>query len=212
MLKTNNKYLKISNIIFIVLSCMSLVSIVTALVKGYKDIEGMTAEMYYTDIIILSMYIVLSAIILWITNKKVDLYAEEYPKSRKIFNIFFILSCMSVALMIVTGIISIVLKKDNSVYSLLCVILGYIPTYSYAYYVVSKGSILSKDNSKRTNIFNFIAIILLINYASNIITLLLQIIFNINDIVLVVKEILLSFIFAFFILIAYKIINMKSTK
>ena len=206
MLKTKNEFLKISNIIFIVLGSLSLTSILSMIIRG-NNTENFSKEAFYIDLIMMIMYTLLSILILWLTNKKIDLYNEEYPKARKVFNIFVCFSSMSIILMLMTNILAYIFYKNFSLYSLLCILLGYIPVYIYAYIIVGKGKILNTNNSKKVNIINLIVILLLINYTSNIIILILQMIFSINDVVLVFREIILSLIFVLLIIISYKLTN-----
>ncbi len=204
MFKNKNKMTKISNAIFLgfgILAFLSLLSIITNIDKStpVKDL--------YSNIVLMIIYIICSGIILWITNKKIDLYKEEYSISRQIFNLFVVISLMSAVLMLGVNILSYIFYKKFSLYSLLIELVCFIPIYLLAYKEVSKNKLLNKNNEKKTNICNLVIIILLMNYASIIGSTLLQIVFNTVDIVLALKNILISFVWIAVILIAYKLIN-----
>ena len=204
MFKNKNKMTKISNAIFLgfgILAFLSLLSIITNIDKStpVKDL--------YSNIVLMIIYIICSGIILWITNKKIDLYKEEYSISRQIFNLFVVISLMSAVLMLGVNILSYIFYKKFSLYSLLIELVCFIPIYLLAYKEVSKNKLLNKNNEKKTNSCNLVIIILLMNYASIIGSTLLQIVFNTVDIVLALKNILISFVWIAVILIAYKLIN-----
>ena len=204
MFKNKNKMTKISNAIFLgfgILALLSLLSIITNIDKStpVKDL--------YSNIVLMIIYIICSGIILWITNKKIDLYKEEYSISRQIFNLFVVISLMSAVLMLGVNILSYIFYKKFSLYSLLIELVCFIPIYLLAYKEVSKNKLLNKNNEKKTNICNLVIIILLMNYTSIIGSTLLQIVFNTVDIVLALKNILISFVWIAVILIAYKLIN-----
>ena len=204
MFKNKNKMTKISNAIFLgfgILAFLSLLSIITNIDKStpVKDL--------YSNIVLMIIYIICSGIILWITNKKIDLYKEEYSISRQIFNLFVVISLMSAVLMLGVNILSYIFYKKFSLYSLLIELVCFIPIYLLAYKEVSKNKLLNKNNEKKTNICNLVIIILLMNYTSIIGSTLLQIVFNTVDIVLALKNILISFVWIAVILIAYKLIN-----
>lgn len=204
MFKNKNKMTKISNAIFLgfgILAFLSLLSIITNIDKStpVKDL--------YSNIVLMIIYIICSGIILWITNKKIDLYKEEYSISRQIFNLFVVISLMSAVLMLGVNILSYIFYKKFSLYSLLIELVCFIPIYLLAYKEVSKNKLLNKNNEKKTNICNLVIIILLMNYTSIIGSTLLQIVFNTVDIVFALKNILISFVWIAVILIAYKLIN-----
>lgn len=208
MLKKEDKIFKISNIFFIVIIVLSSLSILSLLFTGYKDIETRTKVDYFANLALLSMYLLASLIILYISNKKIDFYKKEYSTPRKIFNLFFLVSCLSIVMMFTTIILTKVFLHTFSWYSLLTILLGYIPIYLISYIQVDKNKLLSKEVNK-TNIGNLIVILLFMNYSLNIIIIMLQMVFEVNDIMLTLPNICISFIWIFVILIAYNLINRK---
>jgi len=209
MFKNKNKFAKASNILFLVFLVLSLLSIVNLLSSGYSNSE-MSKTDYYINLSLMMVYLLMSSLILWITNKKVDLYKEEYPTTRKIFNLFICIYSLSIMLMLATLIINYIFNGSFSLFTLLSIIFGYIFVFTYAYIIVSKGKLLNKENSEKLNVGNLIIIYLFINYSSNIIILILQMIFNINDTILIVRSLLISLIWICVIMISYKLLN-KST-
>lgn len=209
MLKKEDKIFKISNIIFTVIIVLSLLSILSLLFTGYKNVEGRTKIDYFVNLVLLLMYLVSSILILYISNKKINFYKNEYSIPRKIFNLFVLISCLSIVMMFTTIILSKVFLNIFSWYSLLTILLGYIPIYVITYIEVDKDKLLSIDNDKKTNIGNLIIILLLMNYSINVIILMLQMIFEINDIMITLPSVCISFIWIFIILVAYNLINKK---
>lgn len=209
MLKKEDKIFKISNIFFIVIIVLSSISLLSLLFTGYKSIEGRTKVDYYVNLVLLLMYLISSVLILYLTNKKIDYYKKEYSMPRKIFNLFVLISCLSIVMMFTTLILSKIFLNIFSWYSLLTIIFGYIPIYVISYIVVDKDNLLSINNDKKTNIGNLIVIFLLMNYSLNVIILLLQMIFEVNDIMLTLPSICISFIWIFVVLVAYNLINKK---
>ena len=103
------------------------------------------------------------------------------------------------------------LLKDNlSVYSLLVSLLGYIPVFIGGYLVTNNGKLLNFENDKRTNATNAIIIFIFMDYALNVVTCMLQMIFNVGDIAILVGNLCLSFIWMCVILIAYMLLNKKT--
>ncbi len=204
MFKNKNRVTKISNGIFLVLGVLASLSLLSVFSSIGADIPKRDI---YSNIILLIIYIICPAVILWITNKKIDLYKDEYSLSRQIFNLFLLLSLMAVILMISVNILSLIFYKRFSLYSLIVQLFCFVPIYIIAYIEVSKDKLLSIKNSKKVNVCNLVIIILLMNYVSLIITTLLQMLLNMIDVILALKNICISLGWIAIVLIAYKLMN-----
>ena len=89
MFKKSDKVFKISNIFFVFVAVMSLLSLLSLLISGYKEVEGSTISTYYINISMFITYLLSSIIILYISNKKIEFYKDDYPLSRKILVKYF---------------------------------------------------------------------------------------------------------------------------
>lgn len=216
MFKNKNKITKISNGVLIVLFVMSLISsisLVANLITGnITTTESYSSNDYLNDTILMIVYVISSGSALLILNKKIDIYKDEYPMSRQIFNLFLVLSMLSVVIMTSQVIISYFVYKEFSLYSLLSIIFGYIPVYLYALYYVNKGVILSTNNSKKENIINFFVIYLLMTYGVNVVILMLQLILKQGDVITIIQNLIISFIWMLVVLFAYQLMNNKKVK
>lgn len=216
MFKNKNKITKISNGVLIVLFVMSLISsisLVANLITGnITTTESYSSNDYLNDTILMIVYVISSGSALLILNKKIDIYKDEYPMSRQIFNLFLVLSMLSVVVMTSQVIISYFVYKEFSLYSLLSIIFGYIPVYLYALYYVNKGVILSTNNSKKENIINFFVIYLLMTYGVNVVILMLQLILKQGDVITIIQNLIISFIWMLVVLFAYQLMNNKKVK
>ena len=210
MLKNKNRVTKISNILFITMFVLSLFSIISLITTGYVDVEGRTKKDFILNLAMMIVYFISSGLILYITNKKINLYKDEYSISRQVFNLFVVISSMSIILMISTTIISYFLTNKFSFYTLLSILFGYIPVYVYSYIIVSKTDILSKENDKKINISNLLVIFLLMNYSINFIVFIFQMIFEVNEIMVILPNMCFALIWICIVFIAYKLINRKA--
>lgn len=205
MFKNKNRITKVSNAIFLTIIVLASVSLIS-LISNTGDIPR--ADLY-SNMILMGLYILFSAIVLFITNKKIDLYKDEYSTSRHIFNLFTILSCMSIVLMICISILSNIFYEKVLLYPIIIESILFAIIYLIAYKEVSKDKLLNKNNEKKINISNILVVILLINYTSAIVATILQMLFNMVDIVPALKDICISLIWIAVVLIAYKLINEK---
>ena len=205
MFKNKNRITKVSNAIFLTIIVLASVSLIS-LISNSGDIPR--ADLY-SNMILMGLYILFSAIVLFITNKKIDLYKDEYSTSRHIFNLFTILSCMSIVLMICISILSNIFYEKVLLYPIIIEAVLFAIIYLIAYKEVSKDKLLNKNNEKKINISNILVVILLINYTSAIVATILQMLFNMVDIVPALKDICISLIWIAVVLIAYKLINEK---
>lgn len=204
MFKDKNKVTKISNAIFLIFAALASLSLLSMILNAPKEL---TKADLHSNMILMVIYIVFSTVILWITNKKINLYKEEYSVSRQIFNLFILVSIMSAMLMLSINILSYIFYKRFSWYSLILELFCFVPIYIITYKVVSKDKLLNINNSRKINICNLVIIILLMNYSSIVLSTLLQMLFNTIDVVVAIKNICISFIWISVILIAHKLIN-----
>ena len=79
MLKNKNEVTKISNIFFIAIGFMSFLSLMTLIFGGADRVDGFNKNDYNYNLIMMAIYTVLSVLTLYITNKKVNVYKDEYP-------------------------------------------------------------------------------------------------------------------------------------
>lgn len=209
MFKDKNEVTKISNIFLIVIGLMSILSILTLLSSGVDGIEGYSENDYYFNLIMMIVYTLLSGIILFITNKKLTIYKDEYPLSRRVFNLFIVISVMSALITLSANILSYFFYDNFSWHSLVVLIIGYIPAYIIANKEVSKGELLSNNNEQKINVANLLITYLLMNYYVNVITILSQMIFKLNEITTLIGALCWSFIWIIVIIISYRLINKK---
>jgi hypothetical protein len=204
MFKGKNKVTKISNTIFLIFVMLASLSLLSMFLNAPKDVAKVDL---HSNMILMGIYVVFSVIILWITNKKIDLYKDEYSVSRQVFNLFLLVSIMSAILMLGVNVLSYVFYKKFSWYSLILELFCFIPIYLIAYMEVSKDKLLNINNSKKVNICNLVIIILLMNYSSIVLSSLLQMLFNSVDVIIAIKNICISLIWIAIVLIAHKLIN-----
>lgn len=209
MLKNKNGVAKVSNIFFVVIGFMSLLSLATLIFGGKESIESFSQNDYNYNIVIMIVYTLLSFLILFVTNKKIDLYKEEYPVSRRVFNLFIVISFMSVVITFVSNVLNIYFYDNFSWTTLITIIVGYVPSYLIAIKEVSKGKLLNKDNDHKVNIANLVIVYLLMNYYVNCVAVLSQMLFKMGDVITLVGSLCFSIIWMCIVMISYKLINKK---
>jgi len=194
MFKNKNLVTKISNGIllamFIVIT-LSGISILVSLLTNKIDIVGTTTNDYLYYAIMALIYSVSLGISIFLLNKKINFYKDEYPVSRQVFNLFFVLGVISSILSIFAIIVSYVIYKEFYLYNVLITFVEFGILMS-AYKYVSKETILNIKNSKKNNIVNLIILFLLIQYTNGIIRAILQLIFKINETPILVKYIIIN--------------------
>lgn len=209
MLKNKNEVTKISNIFFIAIGFMAFLSLITLIFGGVESIEGFNKNDYNYNLIMMSIYTLLAVLTLFITNKKINIYKDEYPISRRVFNLFISISIMSVIITFSSNILTIFFYDTFSWPTFITLILGYIPAYLIAIKEVSKGELLSKDNEQKVNIANLVIIYLLMNYYVNVIMILSSMLFKTGEIVTQIGGLCFSIIWMCVVMISYKLINKK---
>lgn len=209
MFKNKNEITKISNIFFLVMGGLSILSIISMLASGVDGIQEYSTNDYYFNLIMMIIYSIISLAIIYITNKKIKIYNDDFPVSRRAFNFFVMISIMSMVITLSANILNYVFYNNFSWHTLIVTIFGYIPAYIVSYYFVSKGELLKKENESKINIANFLIVYLLMQYYINIISILGQIVLNMGDIVSLISALCFSLIWISIIVIAYKLINKK---
>ena len=106
MIRNKNEATKISNIFFIAIGFMSFLSLMTLIFGGVEGIDGFNKNDYNYNLIMMAIYTVLSGLTLYITNKKINVYKDEYPVSRRVFNLFIAISIMSVIITFSSNILT----------------------------------------------------------------------------------------------------------
>lgn len=209
MFKNKNEVTKISNILFISLFGLSILSIISLIFGGVESIEGFSKNDYYFNLVMLIIYSIASFIVLFLTNKKVDLYKDEYPLTRRIFNLFIVLLVMSMVITLSAEVFNYVFYKNFSWYSVITLIIGYVPSCLLAIKEVSKGKLLSTSNEKKINVANLLIIYLLMNYYLNSVSIIFKMIFKMDEITTLISGLCWSFIWIVVIVISYRLINNK---
>lgn len=209
MFKNKNEITKISNVLFISLFGLSILSIISLIFGGVDSIEGFSKSDYYFNLVLLIIYSIASFIVLFLTNKKMNLYKDEYPLSRRIFNLFIVLLVMSMVITLSAEVFNYVFYKKFSWYSVITLIIGYVPSCLVAIKQVSKGKLLSKDNEKKINVANLLIIYLLMNYYLNSVVIIFKMIFKMDEITTLIGGLCWSFIWIVVIVISYRLINKK---
>lgn len=208
MFKNKNESHKISNGFFLVMGFFAFLSMVSILLNGEYAIEGTSSD-YYFNIFMLLIYSVTAGLILLFTNKKNILYKDDFCVSRRLFNLFVMISVMSMVITIGSNVLSYFFYDNFSWYSMIVVIIGYIPCYIVAYKEVSKGILLSKNNISKINVSNFLVIYLLMQYYINVIAIISQMIFKMAEMAILIKSLCFAFVWIFVVIIAYRLINNK---
>ena len=209
MFKNKNEVTKISNVLFIALLVLPILSIISFLFGGAGSIEGFSKSDYYFNLVLLIIYSIASFIVLFLTNKKMDLYRDEYPLSRRIFNLFIVLLVMSMVITLSAEIFNYVFYKKFSWYSVITLIIGYVPSCLVAIKEVSKGKLLSTSNEKKINVANLLIIYLLMNYYLNSVMIIFKMLFKMDEITTLIPGLCWSFIWIVVIVISYRLINKK---
>lgn len=208
MLKQKNESMKISNIFFLVMGGLSFLSVISLLLRGVEGIEGSSSD-YYFNVIMLLIYSITALLILLFTNKVDVLYKNEFPISRRLFNLFVMISIMSMVITISSNVLSYFFYGNFSLYSLLIVLVGYIPSYVVSYKQVSKGKLLSSDNDAKINVTNFLVIYLLMQYYINVVAIIAQMLFKMAEITTLISSLCFALIWIVIVVIAYRLINKK---
>lgn len=209
MFKNKNEVTKISNILFISLFGLSVLSIISLIFGGVDSIEGFSKNDYYFNLVMLIIYSIASFIVIFLTNKKMNLYKDEYPLSRRIFNLFITLLVMSMVITLSAEVFNYVFYKNFSWYSVITLIIGYVPSCLLAIKEVSKGKLLSTSNEKKINVANILIIYLLMNYYLNSVGIIFKMIFKMDEITTLISGLCWSFIWIAVIVISYRLINKK---
>lgn len=209
MFKNKNEVTKISNILFISLFGLSVLSIISLIFGGVDSIEGFSKNDYYFNLVMLIIYSIASFIVIFLTNKKMNLYKDEYPLSRRIFNLFITLLVMSMVITLSAEVFNYVFYKNFSWYSVITLIIGYVPSCLLAIKEVSKGKLLSTSNEKKINVANILIIYLLMNYYLNSVSIIFKMIFKMDEITTLISGLCWSFIWIAVIVISYRLINKK---
>lgn len=216
MLKLNNKnkVSKISNIILIVMFVISLLSCISVfpdLIKGEVVVQdGYKLCDYWASAYFTLLYAAITGTLIILLNKKIDLYKDEYTKSRQVFNLFIMVSFMVTLLSLSSWIINLLVCNKFSMYELVNILLSYALVYICSYVYVSRSNLLVKENDKKTNITNFIIIYFIMNYSSLFIMYLLNILFEISDIIESLRGLVFSLLWLVIILLSYKLLNRKT--
>lgn len=215
MFKNKNIVTKASNgllIFMFVIMTISLISVLTVLINGDTTlIEGYTKSDYVYNSIISGIYMIFSGLTLYILNKRIDLYKDEYPVTKQVYNLFFMVAILGTIISVLSLITGYFVYKEFSFYSLLAVLseaLIFILSYKY----LSKNELLSLNNSKKTNIINLIIIFLLLEYSTGIIKVLLQLIFGLSKTVDSIKYLLLYLIGIGVVVLAYRMFSKVKDK
>lgn len=214
MFKNKNTVTKVSNAFLIVMLALSLTSAISLSGNVFFDakaIEGYTQSDYIFNFIVMLIYAVSTATSLIILNRKVDLYKDEYPVSRQIFNLVFVFGILSVVINVGGLITTYFIYNQFSLATLLATLFGNLFIYIVVYIYIKNNEYFSKANSKKTNVINFIVLYLLMEYASNIINSILKLIFKLDSFNSILKSLGLSIGMVCLIVIAYKLINRKTS-
>lgn len=209
MFKNKNEVTKISNVLFISLFGLSILSIISLIFGGVDSTEGFSKNDYHFNLVMLIIYSIASFIVIFLTNKKMDLYKDEYPLTRRIFNLFIVLLVMSMVITLSAEVFNYVFYKNFSWYSVITLIIGYVPSCLLAIKEVSKGKLLSISNEKKINVANLLIIYLLMNYYLNSVSIIFKMIFKMDEITTLISGLCWSFIWIAVIVISYRLINKK---
>lgn len=201
----DNKVAKISNYFFFTLMFLAL-----ALILNLVITNTLTGNDFVMNLVMFIIYFVYSGLILWLSNTKMKIYSNEYPTSRNVLNLLFMIYTLGIVLLLSSIILNYLLKDNLSIYALLVTLLGYIPVFVGGYYVTNNGKLLKIENDKKINATNAIIIFLFMDYVLNVVTCVLQMLFNVGDVAILVGNLCLSFIWMCVIVLAYMLLNKKT--
>lgn len=215
MFKGRNVVTKISNglllFIFVIMFFSSVSSISTLISGSSSYLDGYSTSDYIYSAIVSVIYIIVTGIAILLLNKKIDLYKEEYPVSRQIFNLFFALTMLGAVISFLMLVCDYFIYDDFSFY-LLSEMIVEAGLFILVYWYTLKGKILSKDNTKKMNIVNLIIIILLLEYVLGIFDLLIELVFKVSTMSEISNNLIIYAVGTCIVLIAYKLFNNDKTK
>lgn len=213
MFKNKNRVTKFSNFLFIfifLVSVMGAINFAIDLSKG-SFLTGYTRSDYIYNLVSSIAYSLISGIILFLSNKKMDLYKDEYPLTKQIFNVINIVMVFA----LVTSLISLIsgqfIYNKFSFYALFGYLFGLVIIIG-SYFYAEKLNMLNMENDKKTNIVNFIVIILFREYVYDFIVTILQLIFKQGKVLSVTKNMILYLIGMCVVFLAYKLFEKSRSK
>lgn len=201
----DNKVAKVSNYFFFTLMLLAL-----ALILNLVIANTVTGNDFVMNLVIFIIYFIYSGLILWLSNTKMKIYSNKYPTSRNVLNLLFMIYTLGIVLLLSSILLNYLLKDNLSIYTLLVTLLGYIPVFVGGYYVTNNGKLLKIENDKKINATNAIIIFLFMDYVLNVVTCVLQMLFNVGDVAILVGNLCLSFIWMCVIVLAYMLLNKKT--
>ena len=116
---------------------------------------------------------------------------------------------MSMVITLSAEVFNYVFYNKFSWYSVITLIIGYVPSCLVAIKEVSKGKLLSTSNEKKINVANLLIIYLLMNYYLNSVMIIFKMIFKMDEMTTLIGGLCWSFIWIAVIVISYRLINKK---
>lgn len=213
MFKNKNKVTKFSNFLFIfifLVSVMGVISFSMNLSKG-SFLTGYTRNDYIYNLVSSIVYLLMSGMILFLLNKKIDLYKDEYPLSKQIFNVINAVMVLELLTSLLSLISGQFIYNKFSFYGLFGYIFGLVIIIG-SYLYSEKTNMLNMENDKKTNIVNFIVIILFREYVYDFVITILQLIFKQDKVLSITKNMILYLIGMCVVFLAYKLFEKSRSK
>ena len=174
-------------------------------------LTGYTKSDYIYNLVSSIAYVLISGIILFILNKKIDLYKDEYPLTKQIFNVINAVMIFALSTSLISLISGQFIYNKFSFYALFGYLFG-IAIIVGSYLYVEKLNMLSISNDKKTNIVNFIVIILFREYVYDFVVSLLQFIFKEAKTMTILKNMIIYLIGMAIVFLAYKLFEKSRLK
>lgn len=213
MFKNKNKITKVTNVILIILFALMAYNFIMIIATGGKINDKIIylGNDYWYNIVKSGGFMISLAIAFLIINFKLDIYKDEYPTSRKLFNFFILFALLNSFLEILISVSSGILYKSAIMPDIVFLIIGYIPCYGLTIKIVNNGKLLSKDNTQRENATNFmIAYLLMSNYLCAV-KALVDIRFNLGDLCSNLQNLVVYLLLTCIILLADKMIKRNNS-
>ena len=213
MFKNKNKVTKFSNFLFIfifLVSVMGAINFGMDLSKG-SFLSGYTRTDYIYNLVSSIVYSLIGGAVLFLLNKKIDLYKYEYPLSKQIFNVVNIVMVFALITSLLTLISGQFIYNKFSFYGLFGYLFGLVIIIG-SYLYSEKTNMLNMENDKKTNIVNFIVIILFREYVYDFVITILQLIFKQGKVLNITKNMILYLVGMCVVFLAYKLFEKSRSK
>ena len=210
MFKNKNIVTKISNTIILFIFIVMLLTGVSLLLGNDISASYSNNDFLYNSIMT-AIYVIVSGTFIILLNKKINLYKDEYPVSRQVFNLIYVVMLISIIISMFMIIVGAFVYKEFSLYTLLSLIIS-LGTSTGMFVYVSKGRLINNENSKKKNVINLVIAILFVEYVSDFLISALQLIFKTNESILIIKYMIVYLVGMCIVTLAYYLFQKSKDK